>query len=387
MFRGSRSRARIALFTALSALVPVAVTSTATPAQAASASVIGPLLSRAENPNTSWGRDGGYSVALPNGKVFWIFGDTPRYSFQNNKWQLTAFIYGSSAGIGPANGKPPKKPFTEVIPGRSLNGNNQPRQFLPTPRLYMPNGSGKICNKANGGPSAGAARWPTGAALMPDKTNILVPYIGVCVISASNYRAESWGFALFNWKTSRFTVAPVDVRPPAKSGVGLAASLFHGSPVIDGGKVTFFSSDCCHQASHTYTATVAAKVAALRKKSSYTLKIIPGLYPAPIQTVVRPSKSQPHLTMYQYVDSLGRYRLLKAKKPAGPWTLLGQGVLPKCNNKAPRQCVSVALHPWLSTSSKMLVTYYVPGYGPGIATKHPAPGGALGHVVMAYLPA
>jgi hypothetical protein len=47
----------------------------------------------------------------------------------------------------------------------------------------------------------------------------------------------------------------------------------------------------------------------------------------------------------------------------------------------------VALHPWLSTSSKMLVTYYVPGYGPGIATKHPAPGGALGHVVMAYLPA
>jgi hypothetical protein len=384
MFRGSRSRARIALFVALSALVPVSVASTATPAQAASASFVGPLLSNAENATTSWGRDGGFSVPLPNGRVFWIFGDTPRYTYSGGKWKLTGFLYGSSAGVVPFKaGKPPSKRFNEVIPGRSVKKSNQPHQFLPTPRLYLPNG--KVCNKANGGPSAGAARWATGAALMPDKTNILVSYIGVCVQTAIKYRVQSWGFSLFNWKTNRFTVAAADVWKPSKSP-GIAPKNMRGSPVISGGKVTFFSGDCwCKSNAKTYRTTVAAKAKALRKKSNYTPRAIPGLFPHANQVVVPATKSQPHLTMYQEVNTAGKFRLLRASSPAGPWKKLSIGTLPKCKtSKAP--CISVALHPWMSTSSRMLVSYFVPGYGPGVR-KHTAGSGALGHVVMSYIPA
>jgi hypothetical protein len=347
---------------------------------------VGPVVSRAENGTTSWGRDGGISVPLPNGRVFWIFGDTPRYSYLGGKWSLTGFIFGSSAGIVPFRlGRPPATPFNEVIPGHSVRSTNQPSLFMPAPHLYMPNGSGKYCNKANGGASAGAARWPTGAALMPDKTNILVPYIGVCVLSANSWRVESWGFALFNWKTSRFTVAPVDVWAPARSGAGLPQLLNRGSPVIYGRNVTFYSTDCCVPNGHIYSTTLAANTTTMRRKSAYTSKPIAGLAPAPIFTVSQRSGTQNHFTMYQMAGSKGQYKLLKAATPTGSWSALGSGTLPKCNT-SPAPCISVALHPELSTSSRILVSYYLPGFGPGVPNQHPYPHPPLGHVVMSYIP-
>jgi hypothetical protein len=181
--------------------------------RAASPTLVGPLISHAENTVRSWGRDGGITVPLPNHRDFWIFGDTPRYQYEGGRWRLTAFIYGSSAGeIGFKLGQRPSAPFSEVVRQRTVSASNQPSQLLPSPSLYIPDGTGRACNKANGGSSAGADRWPTGAALMPDKTNILIPYIGVCVLSATNFTAESWGFALFDWKSNRFSVAPIDVR-------------------------------------------------------------------------------------------------------------------------------------------------------------------------------
>jgi hypothetical protein len=387
MLRGSRSRARIALIATLCALAPVVVASTATPAEAAGASLVGPLVSQAENASTSWGRDGGFSVPLPNNKVFFIFGDTPRYSYFNGKWSLTAFIYGSSAGIVSFKpGRVPSAPFNEVNPGKAVRSTNQPRQFLPTPRLYMPNGSGKACNKANGGPSAGAARWPTGATLLPDKTNILVTYVGVCVISATNFRAESWGFAEFNWKTSRFTVAPTDVIPAKKSAASIPFEKRLGSPIVLNNKVWFFSITCCGYGTAVYaTRTTGTSVTALRKISTYTQQPIHGLVTAPTIAVVPKSKTQPHLTMYQMAGEKGQYKLLKAQSPTGPWTKLGSGTLPKCNS-APGQCISIAPHPALSSSSRMMMSYYLPGFGPGIPKKHPYPHAPLGHVVFASVP-
>jgi hypothetical protein len=387
MLRGSRSRARIALFAALSALVSVVVTSTATPAQAASASFVGPLVSRAENANTSWGRDGGYSVPLPNGKVFFVFGDTPRYTYSGGKWKLSAFLYGSSAGVVPyKKGKPPKGKLTEVIPGKGLKSTNKPHQFLSTPRLFMPNGSKKVCNKANGGSSAGAARWPTGATLMPDKKNILITYVGVCVLTATNFRPQSWGFAEFNWKTNRFTVAPTDAIPAKKNGAAIPQKRRFGSPIVLNGKVTFFSNTCCASGSKVYTATTTGtSPKALRKVKSYTVKPVNGLASAPTIAVVPKSKTQPHLTMYRLAGDKGQYNLLKAASPSGPWKKLSSGTLPKCNN-SPGQCISVSLHPALSTSSKMLVSYFLPGFGPGVPKQHPYPHPPLGHVVFAYIP-
>src|SRR5947207_7159202 len=141
MFRGSRSRARIALLMAMSALASLAVGqspsgaagATAASPHASAPSFVGPLISRAENAVTSWGRDGGFSVPLPGGRDFWIFGDTPRYQYQSGRWRLTYFIYGSSAGVQSfSTGKKPSSAFYEVQPGKKVLGSNQPVQFLPS---------------------------------------------------------------------------------------------------------------------------------------------------------------------------------------------------------------------------------------------------------------
>lgn len=391
MFRGSRSRARIVPFVVAGALVsavpgalPKAAQADAAAPRAASPRFVGALVSHAENATTSWGRDGGLTVPLPNGKDFWLFGDTPRYTYQGGRWRLTAFLYGSSAGmISYTTGRKPNSAFYEVNVRRKLSASNQPAEFLPRPALYMPDGSGRACNKKNGGASAGASRWPTGATLMPDKTNVLISYVGVCVISATNFTVESWGFAMYDWKTNRFSVGPSDVWKPQRSGAALSTTLNRGSPIIVNKKVTFFSLD---GAGRGLTTTVPANTTALRKKSGYVAKAIPGLPPTLILAVRQPSSTQRHLTMYQLSGpKRGQYRLLSSASPTGSWKTIGSGTLPRCGT-APAACMSVSLHPELSTSNQMLVSYYLPGYGPGVATKHPYPHPPLGHVVLAYLP-
>jgi hypothetical protein len=44
------------------------------------------------------------------------------------------------------------------------------------------------------------------------------------------------------------------------------------------------------------------------------------------------------------------------------------------------------MHPELSPKGKMIMSYFVPGYGPGIAGKHPYPNHDLGHDVWAEIP-
>jgi hypothetical protein len=364
------------------------------PAHAAGgAKFIRPLVSSAENATTSWGRDGGISVALPGNKVFWIFGDTPRYTYSHGTWKLSAFIYGSSAGIGSYSpGKPPSARFYEVVKGKKPGPSTKPAQFLPRPRLYVPNGSGKVCNKKNGGPSTGAGRWPTGAVLLPDKTNILVSYIGVCVINATTFRAESWGFAKFNYKTHKFTVPPVDVFPAANSGAELPFTKRFGSPVIVKKKVTFFSATQCDDQEcgpprAVYATTIGTKTAALKKKSAYNnQKLLSGAESVPNITVASKSKTRPYFTMYQFAGSTGEYHILKAPAPTGPWTKLAEGTLPKCNTTQFYACISITLHPEFSSSSRMVFSYYVPGYGPGLP-KHKDHSSDLGHVVLSSVPA
>src|SRR6187399_2441982 len=70
----------------------------------------GPVLSRNESFLVSLGRDGGFSVGLPNGRDLWIFGDTPRYEYSKGAWRLTQFIGGSTAAA---------RAYT---PGKSLTG-------------------------------------------------------------------------------------------------------------------------------------------------------------------------------------------------------------------------------------------------------------------------
>src|SRR5690349_16674487 len=280
MLNRAGSRTRVALAIGMLLIVASCSSSPSTPTGAGGgapplivkepATFIGPLVSTQESATQSIGRDGGITVALPNGKVLWIFGDTPTYNFQDGAWKLTGFIQGSSAGIGDYTpGKPPTKPLQELAVGQKSTPQTGATQFLPPPNVYLPDGSGRVCNKANGGPQAGAVRWASGAALMPDKTNIFVPYISACVLTALNHQAEGWGYAMYNWKTNKFTVPPTEVFVPKKDGSALTTAQYFGSPIIDGNQITMFSSTCCAAGSAVYATTVNATPAALQNQASY----------------------------------------------------------------------------------------------------------------------
>jgi hypothetical protein len=356
------------------------------PITTAPATFVGPLLTSDETATVTLGRDGGFSVPLPNGKTFWVFGDTPTYTYQDGSWKLTAFIQGSSAGlVAYTPGQRPTSPIDEVAVGQPTTSATPATQFLAPPEVYLPDGSGKICNKENGGPTAGAVRWATGAALLSDKTNVFVPYIDACVISATVHQAEGWGFALYNWKTNKFTVPPTDVIVPEKSGKAISMAQYFGSPIVKGEKISMFSATCCEVGSSVYVTTVDADVETLKDYASYRPTPIAGVPATFTLSVSPPSPTQPQLTMYQLSSLQGGYRIFTASSPTGPWVERAQGTLPQCAG-APAPCNnSIYLHPELSSKSELLVSYWLPGYGPGIDT-NPDPSDQIWHLVYANLP-
>jgi hypothetical protein len=377
------SRIRSSLALALVCICTSGLVTAATTAGASSGPTLkGPILSRAENPSTSWVRDGGVSLPLPNGKDFWIFGDSPRYHWSNGGWKMNAFIYGSTAAQRAfTSGKPLDGPLTEVWAGHPTKTTNQPRQFLPLPKLYLPDGSGRGCTRANG--ARFAVRWVTGAALMPDKTKVFIPYVEVCVMEAYGYVSEGWGFTLYDYKTNKFSMKPYAVFPPSPDGTAIPSSQVYGSPIIRNGKVTFYSWDFGSPSGGIYATQVNATVAALKNPASYAPALMPDLPQSYNIHVVPPAKGHTKITMYMLRGNDGEYELYSASAPKGPWSNVGSGQLPNCD-RAFVPCRSFALHPELSPAKRMMVSYYLHGYGPGIPTKHPE--STLPHAVMASLP-
>ena len=346
---------------------------------------LGPLLSHAETSNITWARDGGISVPLPNGTDFWIFGDSPKYQWSKGAWRLKTFIQGSTAAQRRFTpGKMLDGPLTEIRAGQPLKASNQPKQFLSKPKVYLPDGSGRACTKANGGHNAEAVRWITGAALMPDKKNIVIPFVEACVLDAFTYGAEGWGFALFNYKTRTFSMKPHDVFRPTPDGASIASTQFFGSPIIRNRKVTFYSWACC-SGSGVYTTTMNATVAALENPASYAPQATSGPPPTFNVSVSPPSKKHAKITMYVLEGEQGEYAIYAASAPTGPWAQVASGQLPRCA-QAPIPCRSFALHPELSPAKRLVVSYYNFGYGPGIATKHPSTSTQLAHTVLASVP-
>ncbi len=377
-------------FAALSSTVLVLGTAVALPGSAVGATrppkLLGPVLSRVENPKTSLARDGGFSLALPNGFDFWVFADTPRYEFRKNRWKIAGFITGSTAGMAKFTpGKPLKKPLTEIRPGAQLKHKNQPAQFMKTPVAYLPDGTGRRCGPTKDGANAFAVRWPTGAALMPDKTNILVAYVVLCVFNFKDFTAQGWGFALFNYKKQKFSVRPTDVVRAAPSGREIPDNAMWGSPIVAGKKVSFFSWSCCEGPYNVYTTTVKAKKKALKRRTSYDPHPVEGLPMTFNIHVARRSKTHRRLTMYVLSGVRGEYLLYSASSPAGPWSQVGSGVLPRCKKRA-NACHSMALHPELSPAGRLVISYHLADFGPAIATKHPHPHDPLRHVVSASVP-
>jgi hypothetical protein len=393
MLHRTGTRARGALAVGLLLLVAAACSSTpvATPTPAPPliirepATFIGPVVSTQETATQSLGRDGGLSVPLPNGKVFWIWGDTPTYKFEADKaWHLRGFIQGSSAGIGDYTpGEAPEKPLNEVAVGQPPTAQTVATQFLPPPQVYVPNTGGKACTKENAGDQAGAVRWASGAVLMPDKTNIFVPYISACVITATEHSAEGWGFAMYNWKTNKFSVPPTEVFVPKKDGSALTTAQYFGSPVLTGDQITMYSSTCCEAGSAIFSTTIPATVKALKNQDSYQPSPVLGVPATFMLHVARTSPTE--VMMYQLSGNQGEYRIFTASNAAGPFAMHAEGQLPKCDT-SPQPCNnSIYLHPEFSTPKSTVVSYWVPGYGPADST-HPDPTNQIWKVVMASLP-
>ena len=226
-------------------------------------------------------------------------------------------------------------------------------------------------------------RWVTGAALMPDRTNVLLPYLEVCVLGENGYTSEGWGFTLYNYKTNRFSMKPYTVFPPSTDGTKLPTTQELGSPIIKNRRVTFYSWQCCVSGQSVYTTTLDATVAALKNPASYTPQAA-GELPATFSiNVAPPAKNHAKVTMYVLAGNQGEYKIFKSPTPTGPWTQAGSGQLPHCA-EAPHPCRSFALHPELSPANRLIVSYYLHGFGPGIATKHPSD--KQPHAVMASVP-
>jgi len=76
-----------------------------------------------------------------------------------------------------------------------------------------------------------------------------------------------------------------------------------------------------------------------------------------------PGVSGESLEMVVTADGYGDYQLWRSPSPTGPWTMQARGRIPGCSN-APGSsfCYALTAHPELSTSSRLMLSYYDPGY-------------------------
>ena len=380
MRTGSRPKTAIAVTMALSCLAAVFAIAPAGAATQKPTKLLGPVLTRDETSTVSISRDGGVSVALPGGKALWIYGDTPRHVFSKGRWKVANFVTGSSASIGAyTRGKVPK-PMRQIWVGHKRTP-KLPARFIPAPtNLYMPDGSGRRCTPANGG--AEEVRWVTGGALMPNPTYVLITYVSVCVTSVPKFVTQGYGFMIYNWRTNNITVRPVDVYKPPTNGAALPTSKMFGSPIIANGNVTLFSSTCCSPG-RVYTVTMPATAAALTNPANYVLHAS-GASTSFYLTVTGKTPTQPHIQLFELTNNKGGFRVFTAPNANGPWTRRGTGVLPGCKT-SPQPCYAMATHPEISGTAQLMVSYYLPGYGPGVKG-HPYPHPPMNHLVMASIP-
>ena len=336
-----------------------------------------PILSSYETASRAVSRDVGISVVLPDGHDLWLFGDT-RIDQRNDAggWDLVNFVDGSTALE------------TEYARGRVPNGVEYPAatptRFIPVPTdVYLTDGSGRPCVKGVSD-AAFSARWPTGAVLMPgDGSEVLVTYSDVCVVypvgGSPQDTIEGWGYLLYNWRTERIDVGPVDVFVPHSDGTETAPTTRLGSPVIDHGMLTLFAVACPARylgcvAGQVWSVTMPATTAALSNPASYSLRLLSTDAPGSWQPLgLSVGRYPAGLRMVTWNSIAGNYKIFSAASVDVPWHLDRAGVLPGCGGHR-LFCFALIGHPELSTATDVVVSYFDPDSGP------------TGHVVISSLP-
>ncbi len=340
---------------------------------------LGPVNANQETTDgTILQRDAGISVALPNGRDLWIFGDTSSFSADSS--QSNAFIGGSTAAKGRyVPGESPTA-LKDIKPAGS-GVSTTPTQFIPTPTdTYMPDGTGRACSAANG--AVYTARWPTGAALLDTQT-LLVTYTDVCVTSSTSFTVEGWGFMTYAWRSAKIKSQPLDVFPPASSGAELPPDRAYQSPIVANGQVTFFTSVC----TSLYIACTAGSVSATTVGADVLTLAVPGNYagqpavtdgsapwmPVNVSVAAYPSG----LRLIEQTSIGGTFVVFSSATPTGPWHPFYSGTLPGCSTTPKGFCYAFVGHPELGSDTSLLVSYFKPD-SPENAN--------VGHVDLALVP-
>ncbi len=310
-------------------------------------------------------RDAGISVALPNGRDLWIFGDTS--SFSANTSASNAFIGGSTAASGRYIPGKSLSVLKDIEPAgsRSSSSTSAPSQFIPTPSdTYMPDGSGRACTPANG--AVYTARWPTGAALLNDNGQVLVTYSDVCVTSATSFTVEGWGWMIFAGKGSKAEIGPIDVFPPAPSGASLPDSRDYQSPLVSNQQVTLFTSTC----TALFIACSAGNVTATTLSDTPQSMGLPSSYAGgPAVTVPNTQWAPVNISVGSYPEGLrlveqtsigGTFVVFSSASPSGPWNPVASGTLPGCSTTPRGFCYAFVGHPELGSSTSLVLSYFKP---------------------------
>jgi Fibronectin type III domain len=342
---------------------------------------LGPVNANSESTTgTTLQRDAGISVALPNGRDLWIFGDTSSFSADSD--QSSSFIGGSTAAKGRYIPGESPTALKDVEPAGTSPSSAAPTQFIPTPTdTYMPGGSGRPCTTANG--AVYTARWPTGAALLSDERTLLVTYTDVCVTSATSFTVEGWGFMTYLWRQDKIKTQPYDVFPPSAQGTSLPTDRAYQSPVVANGQVTFFTSNC----TSLYIACTGGSVSVTTVSDNVLTMAIPSNYvsvpavtdgSAPWMPVNVSIAAYPYgLRLIEQTSIGGTFIVFSATSPTGPWHAFYSGTLPGCSTTPTGFCYAFVGHPELSSNTSIVVSYFKPD-SPGNAN--------VGHVDLALVP-
>ena len=341
--------------------------------------------------------DDGVTVALPDGRDLLLRGDTPFYYQHSGSYTRVTTIHGSTAAVGPSTRGLVPQDLIELPtpPQRPWSSTEMPYRFLPNPTDMEQPGTAKPC-------SGYGASWVTGAALDPATyspalgydTDVLVTFTEACVSgSSADGLLEGWGLAEYNWAANSFD-SVTEVVPPGPSGSPLPPAWALGSPVVSGGEVYLFSSTCDATylgiclSGRVFVARVADVVGRMQSASAYQFfdtatggftdtatqvsarsgSVVPDSAAGPFGVDVGDISSVPGsggtgLEMVVTADVYGDYQLWRSPSATGPWTMQSGGRIPGCADPPGSSfCYAFVVHPELSTSALLVLSYYDPAY-------------------------
>jgi hypothetical protein len=327
-------------------------------------------------PGVSVERDCGFSRVLPGDphQALWVFCD----SVVRRLGSLD-YLLGSSAARGPYDvGRAPTA-LDEVPTPPRVQPPAAPEPFLPAPQGVR-RADGRFCPPSR---SHYPVAWTMGLAAAPGSRRILVPYVAYCVEPTTRppFRAARFGYAEYDPATSAMTDFPAVFR-----GAPLSDLRALGSPVVRPGSLYVFASSCGRRdfGACTRGRVVVARVALGRRPAEARPWLLAHRYrywngrafagrrtaqarsilrrAAPNAVTVEDVPAKRRLVLLENLGLNGELRVYVARRPQGPWRVIGTGRLPSCDAVRGTQsfCRAITPHSELSTRRRLVISYFDP---------------------------